>query len=163
MKKILLCSICMIFTLLVFTGCKNKKEEKIEDVKPTGNITYFSFNSGGGWAGVTYKIDKNDDNKYVMEVNYYGYDSPNFNFEVTEKELKEIANIIEKNEIYKWDGFDKSDPDVLDGDGFSLYVTYDSNDKIKAHGYMKYPKNYSKGANALKEYLDGLIETLAIK
>ena len=46
MKKILLCSICMIFTLLVFTGCKNKKEEKIEDVKPTGNITYFSFNYG---------------------------------------------------------------------------------------------------------------------
>lgn len=162
MKKILLCSICMIFTLLVFTGCKNKKEEIIEDVKPTGNITYFSFNSGGGWAGVTYIIDKQDDD-YIMEVTYYGYDSPDLKFEITENELKEIANIINEYEIYKWNGFNESDPDVLDGDGFSISVIYDSNDKIVAHGYMRYPKNYSKGANALEEYLDGLIETLAIK
>lgn len=78
--------------------------------------------------------------------------------EIDKSYLEELAKIINDNEIYKWNGFDKSDKNILDGSSFTLEVNYSNGKTLKAHGYMKYPKNYNEGHKVLSDFLEQIIE-----
>ena len=72
------------------------------------------------------------------------------------KVISEIENLLNKYEVYKWDGFSKSDNNVLDGNSFFFNLVYSDNKKINANGYMMYPKNYKE----VKEGLDSIFMNL---
>ena len=69
--------------------------------------------------------------------------------EITKKEVKKIENILKKYEVYKWDGFNKSDQNVLDGNSFDISIILKNKETIRAYGYMKYPNNYREVKNEL--------------
>ena len=56
--------------------------------------------------------------------------------------MKEIIETLNNNDVSSWDGFDKDDKNVLDGNSFSFRVCYDKSKEIEASGYMKWPNNY---------------------
>ena len=56
--------------------------------------------------------------------------------------LEKIDQIIEKNNVAKWNGYHMSARDVLDGDGFSLSIKMDNGQKISAGSYMAWPDGY---------------------
>ena len=117
-----------------------KKPFAIEKTK----YLHFSYSDGyAAYSNVYYYLDYND-GEYV--ITYKPLDVPEEEATakaISAEEVLEIENILIKHEVYKWDGFHKSDKNVLDGDGF--YFTYKRMDGegISASGYMKYPNNYS--------------------
>ena len=60
------------------------------------------------------------------------------------------------NKIYKWNGFDETDKDILDGYSFELIVKYKDDSTLKAYGYMKYPDEYNIGHEALTNFLESI-------
>ena len=64
-------------------------------------------------------------------------------FTVTEDFARDLEQILVDHEVGAWNGFDKVDKRVLDGNGFSLYITMTDGTSVDAHGYMRWPKNYT--------------------
>lgn len=46
--------------------------------------------------------------------------------------------------VQRWNGFSKSNPNVLDGDSFSLNIELTDGSTITAYGSNAYPKNYQE-------------------
>ena len=63
-----------------------------------------------------------------------------------------VAALLRENEVGKWNGFSKSDKNVLDGDSFHLYLTTTEGETVSASGYMMWPTHYGKVCGGL----DGL-------
>ncbi len=66
----------------------------------------------------------------------------------------EICRLLSENEVFAWDGFHKSNSDVLDGGGFSFSMTLDDGNVISASGTNAYPGGYREFVNGLSEILD---------
>ena len=69
--------------------------------------------------------------------------------------LVDLDQIIRANNITWWNGFDQSNPDVMDGWDFRLEAVY-SDVTITARGYMEFPRNFHPGHDALETYLKDL-------
>ena len=69
----------------------------------------------------------------------------------TEELYNEIAALAGSYGLRSWDGFSGSDPDVLDGYGFSMYATLADGTEIHASGSNKFPDGYYGFVMALRE------------
>lgn len=59
--------------------------------------------------------------------------------------ISRVAEIIEKYRLVRWDGFDKSRKNVLDGRSFSVSFCCGGKN-VSCSGYERYPKNYKEAA-----------------
>ena len=115
MKKIIIpFIIILVIILVIFFVFGVKKKVIIKDLKHL----HLSFSNG-----------------YAMYA-YTIYDA------AAEFFANEVINILNKYNVTSWDGFNKSDRNVLDGDSFSFSLRYDEDKEVDAHGYMRYPNNY---------------------
>lgn len=163
-----ICALALIACmLLAFTSCKGSSPDPktnpeggstSESFKDAGNVVSFSYSFGSGFSAEPVKryVVRDLFGKTVLE--YYEYDNcmNGFPLEVDASIYGDLLSIIEDNDIYSWDGFDKS-ADVTDGYGFSLQIAFD-NAKLAAHGYMMEPDNYDIGHSAIETYFDIIIE-----
>ena len=76
-------------------------------------------------------------------------------FAVDQSFARELEQILVDHEVGAWNGFDKVDKRVLDGNGFSLYITMTDGTSVDAHGYMRWPKNYTD----VKAAVEALFQT----
>ena len=147
MKKLFLILIIIIIVITIIFIIKRKKEVEISKIK------YFNFGySTGNMANayVSYNIELKD-KKYLVSIKPTRItEEETLKIEISPKEINKIEKILEENEVGKWNGFQKSDKNVLDGNSFSLSIRFTNNDSITASGYMKYPTNYKK----VKDKLD---------
>ena len=144
MKKVIIILV-LIGGISMFILKKNNKV-KITDIK------YLSFYYTQGNmmnSNVKYTLTYEND-KYIAEI------KPNFKseeeikkVEIKKNDIEKIIETLKKYNVNKWNGFNKSDKYVLDGDSFSLYITFLDNTKLSASGYMMYPKNYNEVQNVL--------------
>lgn len=139
-KKVLFILIILIVVLIgVIIMFKINKTKKIESIK------YLNFGYSTGTmmnAYVSYNLEFKD-NKYKASIKPNLVSDEDKKITVmTKKNVEKIIDILNKYEVYKWDGFKKSDPNVLDGDSFNLAVRYNDDKSISASGYMMWPKNY---------------------
>lgn len=108
------------------------------------------------YAEVKYELELKD-NTYIASYKMTGIpENEKLKKEVNEDTVIEIENILKKYEVSKWNGFNKRDNSVLDGNSFSFNYTNKDNQTISASGYMMYPKNY----NNLKNDINDLYEKL---
>ena len=123
---------------LFIIGCF-KKPIKIENTKS------FSLNYSVGYhmnGDYTYEVILEND-KYIASYKKYCVDPEDaLKKEVDIEFVHKIEELMTKYQVNKWDGFNKSDKDVLDGNSFSFSYSSTDNKSIEAHGYMKWPKNY---------------------
>ena len=106
----------------------------------------FSYQVGNYMNGsVTYELKQEEDGSYTATV------KPNQVAEEDAKKYKagkdfadELAAFLREKKVNRWNGFQKSDRHVLDGNGFSfsLWTTEDKN--ISASGYMRWPRGYDE-------------------
>ena len=148
MKKIIILLIPIIIILYILLKIKRKPVE-IENIK----YLHFGYSTGTMInAYVSYDLSYKD-GKYIVKIKPNGKSEEEVKErEITKKEVKKIEEIVEKYEVYKWDGFNKSDPNVLDGNSFNMSITLKEGKIISASGYMKYPNNYRE----VKDELDDL-------
>ena len=70
--------------------------------------------------------------------------------EVDESFAVRLAGIFREYDVYSWNGFDKRDPDIMDGIAFTLQAVMTDNSKLSAQGYMEWPEGYNKAAGAIQ-------------
>ena len=148
MKKIFIFGLLVISVFLI-TGCNKSNEIK-------SDIVSFKYYYGSGEGSIyEYTLSLKED-KVVFTAKGYNDVNLNIEKEIDKSYLKELANIINENKIYEWNGFNKHNKDVLDGYGFYLEVNYENGEVIKANGYMEYPKNYDKSDKVLTAFLESI-------
>lgn len=122
------------------------------------NTISFNFFYTKGYAfnaDIRYEYELKDGKYYASIKPYEVSEEDKTTKEVDKEFIIKVEEILNKYEVYKWNGFNKSDNDVLDGDSFSLSVSTEE-ETISASGYMSYPDNYLK----VKNELDILFEEL---
>ncbi len=103
-------------------------------------------------ARVRYEIDYNN-NEYKITIIPNGIpDEDKLEIIIEEKDINRIISILKKYNISKWNGFNKVDKNVLDGNSFSFYLRMQNDTTIEASGYMKWPEDYGK----VKSELDNI-------
>lgn len=121
----------------------------------------FKLDNGGGMmcnSGSTFSA-RLLDGRALVTVRTSGVahkDAPTF--EADAELLDRIAGIFARYDVASWDGFSKSDADVLDGRDFSFSATYGGKRSIGAHGYMMWPPHFGEVATAIRELLIPLYE-----
>ena len=75
-------------------------------------------------------------------------------YEVDNEDVKRLESILNKYNVGSWNGFSKSDHNVLDGNSFSLYLRTEDDDTVEASGYMKWPKNYEEVKEEIISFFD---------
>lgn len=108
------------------------------------------------YGNVIYEIEYKD-NKYNLHIKPNMVpDEEAIDTEISKEDMQKIEEILNKHKVYKWDGFQKSDKYVLDGNSFSFWIYFDEDKDIHASGYMMYPDNYgnveSELENIFKKY-----------
>ena len=92
-----------------------------------------------------------EDGKYIVKVKDDGMDPEDARrYEVDKYQIKRFESLLNEINIYKWNGFNKSDKNVLDGSSFSISINWGDERNISAHGYMMYPSGYREKTDAIK-------------
>ena len=122
------------------------------------NIKSISFSYNNGYAlnsDVLYKIECSD--KCITTIVPYGTSRDDQKeFIVDKSVLEDIEKVLNKYNVEKWNGFNKVDKNVLDGNSFSIYIKMSDGSKVEASGYMMWPNNYSN----VKEELDKIFNNI---
>ena len=146
-KGVILLIIMIVIGSLFVIGQKPKE----------GRVILFKYSVSGSRAGWReyYEIVQQDD-KLILKTNKEGsYSCDVFNeVEIGKEVLSELTDYINEQHIYKWDGYEKFDKNVLDGNSWSLYIKYDSGNTISASGYMKHPKDFHQKMTGMIEIIN---------
>lgn len=136
--------------------------------EPKGELTKFQL----GLSGTAYKSGfnytarlKNDE----LYVHMYYHTAKGF---VEKKRavtgdkqfLQDLAGVIKEQKLYQWNGFHKSPPHILDGDGFGFYAVYNNGKEepeyIEASGSNAFPKDFRQKSQAVGDFFKDNIEKL---
>lgn len=155
MKKALIFLLVIILLLIGGLIILFSIKRKVDIV----NITklHLSYSTSTMMYGnVIYEIELKD-NKYNLHIKPNMVpDEEAIDTEISKDDMLKIEEILNKYKVYKWNGFQKSDKYVLDGNSFSFWVYFDEDKDIHASGYMIYPDNYgnveSELENIFKKY-----------
>lgn len=162
MKKIICLLVSIITCSLVLSGCSNN------NVPDDARIKSFSFHRAGypDWIEIDITLSDSGEYRFTSDSFYDGglYPEAKDLYQkkgmVPEEQVVKLQSIIKEHNIRAWDGFDKSDDDVLDGASFSLRVEYDDGSTITAEGYMKWPDGFKEASEALMSHLQEIAVTL---
>lgn len=113
-------------------------------------VISFHIGENGTYMGAGFDYDYNlTDGKGVITVRIDGVrEEDALTLDADEAFVSQLESIIDGQKLRKWDGFSKSDSDVLDGRSFSFSVRFDDSSHISASGYMKFPKGYGEAVGA---------------
>ena len=125
-----------------------KKEVKITSIQ---EFRFFYTQGYSINAEVIYSLKCND--TCEIEIKPYLEEPEKTHKIIVEKDFKEkLESILRTYHVGRWNGFNKNNPYVLDGDSFSMNITFQDGTNIFASGYMEWPKQYRK----VKEEIDAL-------
>ena len=143
--------IIILFLLIIFFGLYVGFTGEKKDF---WRLKTFSFSYSTGYhmnASVSYSLKKDkEQEKYIAKIKEDEVaEKDAITFYVDDDFIEDLENLIKEYKLNNWDGFHKSDKNVLDGNGFSFIVNYENGKSISASGYEKYPKDYSQVENAI--------------
>ena len=117
------------------------------------------FSVGGSEPGFCYSIAKSEEDSRTM---LYLDDQDNsireLECEVDDATMENLSQLVAQLNVRSWDRFSRSDNDVLDGSGFSLYVYFEDGSSIHAQGSNAFPKNYWDFEKQFREVMSPVVE-----
>ncbi len=152
LKYVIIGVIVIVIGICCYLLFFNEDKIKVEELEAS-NIKSFYLGYGGGLSlrdsDVDYELNF-EDNKYIAKVKPSGVaDENKLVVEVSKDVVEKLSEILKKYKVNKWDGFNKSQQNVMDGSSFSLSIDLASDEEIYATGYMVWPKNYREVRNEL--------------
>ena len=154
-KYILLVILIIIIIILFIVGISIYKKKSIY-IKNIKSFTYSGNRGNMINANYSYIIKLND-GKYIASIKKWGEEKP-IDLEISKEKLEELESILRKYKVNRWNGFEKNNKYVLDGDGFYLGIALTTGEDINASGYMMYPNNYAKVSADLDKFFLDLID-----
>ncbi len=141
MKYVIIGVIVIVIGIFCFIKFSRKNYVDFSE----SEIKSFHLSYSNGYmmnANIIYEF-KLEDDRYIASIKpYLVADENTLIIDIDQDIVEKIVDILKKYEVNKWDGFDKVDKDVLDGDSFSLSVWFKDDKSIHASGYMMWPENY---------------------
>ena len=120
-------------------------------------IISFSFNHNGMSMADCYNYSLvRDVNGIRLQAELYAGDKT-VDVMVDETALEELSEIASRYRLDQWNGFNKTNSMVLDGESFALSVTLSDETKITASGGNAFPKGYSDAKHEICALFDSLI------
>lgn len=159
---IMLALLLLVFLVYQFS---NGKASTSKNNAATGKLLRFQYTYGVFLSGAYEFIlesDPDHDTQVIFKAEKFTNEYEPVQVMLNNQVLQDIDSIIKSRDIFTWDGFKQYNHDVKDGYSFNLNVDYEHT-KIRASGYMKYPKNYHSGHDELADYLKKLMMDYAIK
>ena len=142
-------------TLLVLIMASGIFGSRLFAQKPEGGLIYCSYScTGAAGLGKDYCeliADVDSVPKVVVVLGYgnrFGDPVVNMTYTVEKESVLELQDILEKNEVYKLDGY-SVDEHMTGGRTDRIYMEYSSGEKINAHWYGHDIKNEALSAYAL--------------
>ncbi|MBQ3418891.1 MAG: hypothetical protein IJH31_02010 [Erysipelotrichaceae bacterium] len=139
----------VILIMLTFFGCGNKINET--------DLDYFYYSYDGSIGGNNYSYELKDG---VLKYFAMDKDYRNLEMQVDDKLFKELKELYIEYKVYNWNGFDKYNKYVLDGEGFSLNINFEDGERLRAHGSNSFPNNYFEFQSKLDEIMKPYIEEM---
>ncbi len=138
--KILLAALLV----LIIGGGAWFASQNAQGAKPTtAPLTSFAYSHRGTSTDSFYSYE-------VMESGYeYGFRFLPFREEdeqtadMIREDAAALLGIINRHDLWKWHGFSRIDPNILDGTAFSLRIVFADGTVIEANGSNRFPSNYS--------------------
>ncbi len=114
-------------------------------------LTKLHLGEHGTYMGAGFDYDyEYKDGKHTITVRVDGVvEEDALTIDVDEAFAQQLEDVIEQYRLKKWDGYNKSDKNVLDGSGFGFSVRFDDGTSICASGYESYPKGYAEVSGTL--------------
>ena len=153
-----------LWILMIFLcGCRNKeKQGEIQAMREPMEIILFSFTHTGMSTEqcFLYSAEQTEDGirLYTEELFSGGLIVDTI---VDEPVLEQLGEIAGKYRLDRWDGFDKTNKHVMDGNNFSLSVTLADGKIISAHGSNSFPEGYGDAKQEICELFEDLIDKYA--
>ena len=141
---------------LFFTISSSGAAEKVDL-----SITKFSFRHNGMRRDhiYTYGAEKTPNGTLLTLSLWAG--SKVTETVIKEPLLEELTELAAKYNLKKWDGFDRTNHEVMDGSGFQLSATYSDGTVIEAEGSNSFPNGYRDFKDSLHEIFNPLIDAYA--
>ena len=153
MKQLLSALLALILSL---TGAQTAP------VRTDAALTAFSFSHGGMSMDqiYSYAVYARDGRMLADFELYCRYEIEGV--ELDAADVESLRALIDENDLWSWNGFRKSNSQVLDGDSFGLSASFADGTELSAWGSNAYPKGYSAGAQAICAYFEALMEKYGI-
>ena len=74
------------------------------------------------------------------------------------EDVESLRVLIDECDLWSWNGFSGSNSEILDGESFSLSISFADGTELHAWGSNAWPKGYGAGAQAICAYFDALME-----
>ncbi len=152
--KITLAAVAVLLFLLM-TACTNTEE----DMKQITSFDTITISITGTMASTEeYELVRTADG---VDFSYYS-GGWNFNEDMdreeclinrvagNEENYQQMLALLNECEVMEWNGFNESNPNVLDGESFSFSATVNDGTTISAGGSNAYPKNYATLLHAIE-------------
>jgi len=145
---ILMSAISLLFGL---AGCKT--------VKTDFEIKIFSYSYSTSWRAGDYRysIKKSDAGIYSLTYCQTATKYAESTITLDNNIVSKIQQLCKKYNVNQWNGFNKVNNDVFDGNSWSLSIDF-SDASVSASGYMCYPKNYREFVDAIEDLLQPYFE-----
>ena len=157
--RVIMIPIIIVIVLLLVGGCflilkKPMKNINIIDIQSF----HFGYSTGNMMnSNVSFSVTCKEKCMASIKPNNESPDDE-YEVEVDSEFIHQLKEILIKYQVSKWDGYQKSNSNVMDGDSFSIYVEVDKEHSISASGYMMYPKNYREVENEITELFMNLYD-----
>ncbi len=149
-------SVLLIIVIVLLTGCSFSQEEKKEKTEAGRLISFSYIYSNFRYRPFEYTIKRIiDDNG--MEGILFKSEGYSEGLIYTEEEIEEailddIVRIMEEENIFAWNSFNKHNKVIRDGFSFELRAVFE-NLNVNASGYVEKPENFKEGHKRLSDYL----------
>ncbi len=70
----------------------------------------------------------------------------------TDDDLDALSALIDTLQLARWNDFDETDPDALNGESFSLNVEFSDGGAIAAYGSNCFPAGYAEAAARIETF-----------
>ena len=168
--------IMAVLALFSFFGCKKNDPDEFDTVKGEdglgdkavrneSGIASFSYSYGGSIGGDSWSVEierqGNGDNTITYNAMEYG-DLGELKMTAGSELMQELERIYAEHKLYRWEGYSKTDTGVLDGSGFSLFISFNDGSDMSASGDNVWPEGYNAFitdlVQVLAPYLSGMIK-----
>ena len=150
-KQVLLCFLLFLAAALL-GGCQRKRLK--EDVL----VESFSYETVGTAMGseTTFSIVREGEGFTVIQSSGGGQIVRSAYVE--QAVGGKVTDILRTHHALSWNGFAKSDPHMLDGTSFTLFIAFDDGTTISARGTNSYPKGLPAAMQEIKDLLDRFLQ-----
>lgn len=149
-----LAKIIAVITAMLFAGgCgTNTPDNNIVDggneMVEKKEIRSFSYSHNGStsYDGYHYTFFQDETGVHLTAELNCGWEK--LDVDLDKEIMEQLETIVLEHQVYQWDGFCKTDTNVMDGEGFSLDITFMDDTTVSAHGSNAFPSGYGDAEDA---------------